>query len=132
MRNKIHPSEGSPLAWPLEDRQSIDAMWTSRQSNNAEDESQMTVPLTNSSQQGPQLRTIPPISVAENGDTLDVPTQIAGDFNLINGDGNFGVVDDNGMLLDTPWWTDLFSDYLPAQNGFNTPFLIEDFVTQAP
>lgn len=92
----------------------------------------MTVTLTNSSQQGPQLRTIPPISVAENGDTLDVPTQIAGDFNLINGDGNFGVVDDSGMLLDTPWWTDLFSDYLPAQNGFNTPFLIGDFVTQAP
>ena len=131
-KNKAYPHEGNPLAWPLEDNQSIDSMWASRQSNNAEDGSQLTVPLTSSSQQGPQLRTIPPISIAGNGDALDVPTQNAGDFNLINGDGNFGLVDDNGMLSDASWWTDLFSDYLPTQNGFNTPFLIEDLVTQTP
>ena len=123
--------DGNPLAWPLEDSQSIDSMWASRQSNNAENGSQMTVPLTNSSRQGPQLRTIPPMSIAEDDNTLDVPTQNAGDFNLINGDGNFGLIDDNAMLSDASWWTDLFSDYLPTQNGFDTPFLIEDLVTQA-
>ena len=92
----------------------------------------MTVSLATSSQQGPQPRTIPPTSIAGNDDALDVPTQNAGDFNLINGEGYFGAVDDNGMLSDTSWWTDLITDYLPMQNGFDTPFLVEDLVTQAP
>ena len=130
--NKAYPHEGNPLAWPLEDNQSIDAMCASRQSNNAEDGSQMTVSLATSSQQGPQPRTTPPTSIAGNDDALDVPTQNAGDFNLINGEGYFGGVDDNGMLSDTSWWTDLITDYLPMQNGFDTPFLVEDLITQAP
>lgn len=132
IENKAYLHEGNPLAWPLEDSQSIDAMWASRHSNNAEDGSQMTVPLATSSQQGPQPRSIPPTSFAGNNDALDVPTPIAGDFDLINGDGNFGPVDDNGMLSDTSWWTDLVSDYLLTQNDWHTPFLMEDLVTPAP
>ena len=130
--NKASLDEGKPLAWPLEDRQNIDAMRASGQSNSADNGSQMAVSPTISLQQGPQLRTIPPTSIAGDADLLDVPTPSACDFNLINGDGNFGAVDDNGMSSDPLWWTNLFSDYFPTQSGFDNSFLPEDLVIQAP
>ena len=130
--NKASLDEGNPLAWPLEDRQNIDAMWASGQSTSAEKGSQMAVSPAISLQQGPQLRSIPPASTAGDAGLLDVPTPSAGDSNLINGDGNFGAVDDNGMSSDPLWWTNLFSDYFPTQSGFDNPFLIEDLVMQAP
>lgn len=130
--NKAYPHEGNPLTWPLEDNQSIDAMCASRQFNNAEDGSQMTVSLATSSQQGPQPRIIPQSSIAGTNNALDIPTQNTGDFNLINDESYFGGVDDNSILSDTSWWTDLITDYLPIQKGFDTPFLVEDLITQAP
>lgn len=132
IEKKAYPHEGNPLAWPLEDHQSIDAMWASRQSNSAEHGPQMTASPAASAQEGPQLRSTLPTLIAGNCDALDIPIQNTGDFSLINADGNFGVVNDNGMLLDTSWWADLFSDYRPMQDGFNTPFFVEDLITRAP
>ena len=116
--NEAYPHEGNPLAWPLEDRQSIDAIWASRQSSSADDSCQSTV----------SSRT----STAGDAGALEVPTQNADCFNGINGDASFGSVNDNGVLSDTSWWTDFFSDYFPAQSGFEDPFLFEELVAQAP
>ena len=130
--NKAHDHEGNPLAWPLEDRQSIDAMWASKQSTSADGVSQSTASTAISLPQGPQLRTAPPTSTAGDAGVFDAPLQDAEDFNFMNAGGSFGTVNGNGVLSDTSWWTDLFSDYFPAQSGFENPFLIEDLLTQAP
>ena len=131
--NKAYPHEGNPLAWPLEDHQSIDAMWASRKSNSADDGSRSVVSPAISLQQGPQLGTMPATSVAGDAGGSDVPTQNANDFHFVNGNNSsFDAANDNGVSSDASWWTDVFSDYFPAQSGFENPFLIEDLVNLAP
>lgn len=89
--NKAGPHEGNPYAWPLEDRQSIDAMWAYRQSNSAGDGSQSVVSPPISLQQEPQLRTMPATSIARNAGGLNVLTQDADDLNFVNGNCSFDV-----------------------------------------
>lgn len=120
------------MAWPLEDRQSIDAMWIDRQSATADERSQTTASTAPSSQQGCQFRNTPLRTVTENPDALDAPIQDAEDVNYMNPDGSFGAANDNGPLPDMTWSTDLIQDYFPAQSGFENPFLMEDLLTQAP
>lgn len=130
--NIAGPHEGNPLAWPLEDRQSIDAMWAYRQSNSVGDGSQSVVSPAISLQQEPQLRTMPATSIARNAGGLNVLTQDADDLNFVNGNCSFDAVSNNGGLSDASWWTNFFSDYFPAQSGFEYPFLIENLVNLAP
>ena len=131
-KTNAYPHKGNPLAWPLEDRQSIDAMCASRQPNSADDGSQSVVLPVISLQQGPQLRTMPARSFAGDAGGFDDPTQNADDFDLVNGNSSFDAVSKNGVISDASWWTDFFSDYFPAQSGFENPFLLEDLVNLAP
>ena len=59
-------------------------------------------------------------------DAVDVPPRRADDdyFSFSNAN-NSGTIDDNGFIPEVSW-TELFSDYFPAQSGFESPFLIED------
>lgn len=129
--NKAYPHESKTLAWPLEDRQSIDAMWSSKQSNTANGRSQSTASTATSSQQEAQFRTTPATSIAGDAGVLDAPIQNAEDFNFMNPDSSFGTANENGVSSDT-WWTEIFNDYFPAQSGFENPFLIENLFPQAP
>ena len=129
--NKAYPHEGNPSAWPLEDRQSIDAMWPSKKSNNADDRFQSTTSTEISLQQGPQSVTTPAISNVGDASVLDAPMQNAEHSSIMNADGNFDTVNGNGVISDAPWWIDIFTDYDPSQSGFENPFVIEDLLPQA-
>ncbi|KAK9323687.1 hypothetical protein V1517DRAFT_88887 [Lipomyces orientalis] len=123
--NKAHSHEGEPLAWPLENRQSIDAVWTVKKSNSGDDGALSTASTAVPVQGGTQLRNTPSSPIAGDAVVLGVPVQYPNDFSLIDANGSFGTTNDNGVLSGMSW-TDLFSDYFPAHSGFENAVLIED------
>lgn len=125
--DKAPPQEGNPSAWPLEDRQSIDAMWASRKSNTTDDGSHSATSAATSTQQGPPWRMTPITSarsVAGDDGALVAPIQNMEQFDFMNVDGSLGTVNDDGMIPEMAWWTDLASEYFPSQSGFANPFLM--------
>ncbi|KAL8714643.1 MAG: hypothetical protein Q9220_001592 [cf. Caloplaca sp. 1 TL-2023] len=126
------PTHEDPTAWPLEDRQQIDAMWARKQS---EGEGGLpSTPAAIASQRDPQSCDV----VVSGGGAVDdwaVPLQHPQALQTTEGldvGGSSSTGPPNDGLSDMSWWTDLFSDYFPAQSGFENPFLIEDLFPQAP
>lgn len=121
---KSLPHEGDPLAWPLEDRQSIDAICADKQPNNKDNNSLLstTVPAAISApREINQSSNIPVGPTVRDPGVLDIPPgqHLDNDIDFMNDDGNF---------VDMPW-TDLCSEIFPAQSGFENAFLIEDLLT---
>ena|SRR2546423_201962 len=58
---------------------------------------------------------------------FDLPSRPTNDdyFTSTATNSSFGTIDDQNVLSDISW-TDLFTDYFPAQSGFESAFLIED------
>ncbi|KAL8951981.1 MAG: hypothetical protein Q9222_002073 [Ikaeria aurantiellina] len=124
-----------PTAWPLEDRQQIDAMWDRKQSEGERDGGLPSTPEAIASQPDSQSSDI---VVSSRGavDDWAVPMQQPQALQTADGLDMGGECSNmtltNDGLSDMSWWTDLFSDYFPAQSGFENPFLIEDLFPQAP
>ena len=130
--NKAQPHGGHPLAWPLEDRESIDAMWASKQSNIAEDTSRPNASQVLPSHEGSQQENTPGASNSGYPDICNAPMQGVAGLNVTSAEGSFGAGNEDSSLPDMAWWTDVFSDYFPTQSGFENPFVIEDLLYQAP
>ena len=150
MRDARHDNEkNGSWAWPLEDRQNIDAVWAFRQSNTKiNDHLQSTVsPVTplvrgrrsrasSTSSSEPLLhkrkkkKTSHLTPFRDNG-CHDVPTETNNDLKVLNGEGSFNAINDNSVVSDILWWTGFFSDYFPAQSIFENRSIIEDLITQA-
>lgn len=128
--HRTHPQEGQSLAWPLEDRQSIDAMWTSKQSYTGDEGFQPTA-STVAFAEGTQLSSNPAPSFAGDAGVLD-PLIPNSESDIVTDGSKFDTMTENGALPDGSWWMDLFSDYFPAESGFQNPCLIEDLFAQAP
>lgn len=126
--NKAHSHEGGPLAWPLANCQRIDEIWAVKESNSGDNDSLSTAPTAVSVQRETQLRNASASTTAENAGVPDVPVPSPDNFDFINANDTFRTTNENKILSDISW-TDLFSDYLPAQSGFENAFLIEDLIT---
>ena len=95
--NKAPSLEGDPLAWPLENRRDIDAMWAVKQSSSGGNGS-LSITLTAGSAQGEtRLRNTPASPIAGDAGVLDIPVQHPYDFNPINADTSFGTTNENGV-----------------------------------
>ena len=128
--NNTYPHHSGSWAWPLEDRQNIDAMWALRQSNREDDDLQSTVSPVISLQQGRRSRATPATSFADDIGCHDVPTETTNDLEAMNGDGSFKATNENSVVSDTSWWTGFFSDYFPAQSIFENRSFVEDSILQ--
>lgn len=127
-----YPQEGNPLSWPLEDRQTTGGMRASKRSNRADNRSRAVTSTAISLHQRPQLGDTPSTSVVGDAGVHDASVQNSDDSPLMDADGIFGTVEDNGVSSDMSWWTDLFSDYIPVQSGFENLLFIENLLTSAP
>lgn len=114
----FYPHHSGTWAWPLEDRQNIDAMWTFRQSNTEDDDLQSTASPVISSEQGRRPRASSATSLEQEFAYHDVPTETKNDLEVVNGEGSFNAINNSSVVSDTSWWTSYFSDYFPAQSIF--------------
>ena len=129
--NNACPHHSGSWAWPLEDRQSIDAMWALRQSDSVDDDLQSTVSPVISLQQERQSRATPATLLARDIGCHDVSTDTTNDLEVRNDDSSFNAPNHNSVISDTSWWTRYFSDYFPAQSIFENRSFIEDLIPQA-
>ena len=129
--NNTYPHHSGSWAWPLEDRQTIDAMLVFRQSNTDDDNLQSTVSPVICSERGRRSRASSATSLERDIACHDAPTETKNDLEVVNGEGSFNPVNNNSVLLDTSWWTSFFSDYFPVQSIFENRSVIEDFIPQA-
>ena len=105
----MQPNEVDALAWRPETARSVDAMGPETHGTRADDDSRATMSTT---QNEVRVETSSANGPGDDG-ILDMPVQSADEFDFVYADPSFGTT---SMFADIPW-TDLFSDYFPAQNG---------------
>jgi hypothetical protein len=116
--NRSNECEGDPPTWP-ENRHRIETLLAVNGPNSVVDDPLATAPTAVSERVESQAR-----SIADPGH-VDNPLRYTNYFDQVNAYDDLSKPNGNTEIS----WTDLFSGFFPAQTGFDSAFLIEDFFT---
>jgi hypothetical protein len=122
--NRYRSSEDDPPTWP-ESRHRIEALLAVNESNASPDIPLSTASTAVSERADNHTHIVSGGSYFPDASIIDTALRSANDFDDLNAFGGFSNANDNGLLSDMSW-TDLFSNYFPAESGFDNAFLIED------
>jgi hypothetical protein len=122
--SRSHGCEGDPPTWP-ENRHRIETLLAGDELNSTADGPLSTASTAVSERADSYTNIAAGLTPVGGAGTDDNVLRSTNDFNPMNGYGSFSRPNDSGLVSDISW-TDIFSEYFPAQSGFENAFLIEN------